>query len=84
LQLNKLLLLLLSSGNYHVQKSLPGIPVMNQKHPIENSLLGLLTFIIHVHQVWCSHLKWALAKRTRAGALQPFKFSVHSSRGLEL
>jgi len=57
---------------------------MNQKYPIENSHLSLLTFIIHAHQAWCSHLKWALAERSQAGALQPFKFSVHSRRGLEL
>jgi len=26
-------------GNYHVQRRLPGIPVMNQTHPIPTSLL---------------------------------------------
>jgi len=40
-----------------------------------------LTFIVRAHQAWCSHLNWAWAERTRAGALRPFKFSVHSRRG---
>jgi hypothetical protein len=30
-------------GKLNVQKSLPGIPVMNQKHPIQTSHLSLLT-----------------------------------------
>jgi len=35
-------------GNYHVQRSLPGIPVINQVHPIPNSHLTLLiwTFVL--------------------------------------
>ena len=44
----------------------------------------LLTFIVRAHLAWCSHLKWAWAERIRAGGLRPFKFSVHSRRGLEL
>jgi len=43
-----------------------------------------LTFMVRAHQAWCIHLKWACYERTRPGALRPFKFSVHSCRGLEL
>jgi hypothetical protein len=42
-----------------------------------------LTFIVRPHQAWCSHLKWAWAEHTQAGALRPFKFSVHSRTSLE-
>jgi len=38
--------------NYHVHRSLPEIPVMNQKHPIQNSHFVLLkhTFILSSNQ----------------------------------
>jgi len=39
-------------GNYHVQRILPGVPVMKQKHAIQTSLLILLiqTFILSSNQ----------------------------------
>jgi len=39
-------------GNHYVQRSLPGIPVMNQTHPIPTSHLSLLiwTFVLPSNQ----------------------------------
>jgi len=44
-------------GNYRVQRSLPGIPVMNQTHPIQISHFVLLIHILHrvFHNVLCDY-----------------------------
>jgi hypothetical protein len=51
--------------NYHFQRSLPGIPVMNQTHPIPTSHLSLLilTFVLHSSQLgaaWSVQLGYML------------------------
>jgi len=43
-----------------------------------------LTFILRTHRQRCVHLIFPWYERTHWGALQPFKCTVHSCRGLEL
>jgi len=56
-------------GNFHVHRSLPEIPVMNQTHPIQNSHFVLLiqTFVLSSNQYQAAKVSMTRIYAGRSG-----------------